>query len=470
MTPRALRSSTAFLCAALLGIAGGVAAAQPVPAPPAIEVPASMLTDVDDDPDGRGVVRTAMISLPADLFEDPPPQDDPPGVVRIPIGDNTFVELEETRRRVRDGKTLIVGRDRTQDHSSFMFVREGNSLLRGEIQRMDELITFTGPQATNGNVVFKMVIWRPSDLPDEHEPNEASVPTYDAGDPSGGRIQRYALMDTRPEPSDPVEIDLMVVYTPMAAAMASAATGEPIADTIDWFAWHAGMRIEDQTGIKLNLVHVQQVDYTEEANMAIDLQRLECPCDHMLDDVGDNHLNEVFAPWKAKQADVVSLWIHSADEAGYGNLMSNVNVGWAPRAAHVVAWDTAVANKSFDHELGHQFGARHDWSADWTNNQPYPFNHGYVNLDANQVTIMAYTSSCGSYLLCTRRGIWSDPDYAPVGSWGTASGAYAANNARTLETSAPTVSQFDTKHNLVGCCNKEGGFLFTEYRPGPCPP
>ena len=464
MTGATRRSSTASWCFALLGIVAGVAMAQEPGPARVIEIPASALTIVDNDPASSGIARTGNILLPADLFEDPPPQGEPPVVVVIPVGDGTVVELEETHRRVRDGRTIIFGRDRTQDHSSFYFIREDGQLRRGEIERVDQVITFTGPQSADDFVTFKMVIWQPSDIPEEREPNEAAAPSYDPGDE-----RAIELLPADPPPGL-IEINLMVVYTPMAASMVLADLGEDITDTIDFVVWLAGLRMEDQAGVKLNLVHVQEVNYVEAASIDIDLDRLECPCDHKKRGIGNNHLNDVFVPWKSKQVDVVSMWIHSATgESGFGNIMSNVTTDWAPRAAHVVSWDGAVARKSFDHELGHQFGARHDRKVDTKNNLPYAFNHGYVNLNTNLVTIMAYTSSCPPFVTCTRRGIWSDPDYAPVGSWGVALGPSAADNARTLESSATTVSLFNTKHNLVGCCIKYGNFFHRKYRPGPCP-
>lgn len=444
--------------------------------PPRMEVPPSALTElteVDNDPDRRGVVRTATIRLPADLFKEPPPPDGPRTVIRIPTGEDSFVELVETRRVVRGELTVIYGRDITQEHARFMFVRDGESIQRGEIERDDELITLSGARTVNTDVDFRMVVWRPSAFPDERAPNEAIAPSRqdESNGPAQDQAPEAGQVEASEDSDDLIEIDVLVIYTATAAAEADAEMDQAIEVTITNIVFDASGRMEYQAGVKLNLVGVEQVSYVEAGDMAVDLERLECPCDHKKKGVGNNHLNEVFDLWKSSGADVVSLWIRDGPETGFGNVMGTVGTDWAPRAVHVVTWDAAVTKRSFDHELGHQFGARHNWEKDNTLMKPYLYNHGYLNLSANQVTIMAYPTMCLYYgTSCTRAGIWSDPDYPLGGPWGVAYPALLpADNAQTLESSAPTVAAFNTRHDLVGCCIKEGGFFSRTYRPGQCP-
>ncbi len=449
------------------------------PARSIVELPATVIGDLADADSSapRGVVRTATIRLPSDLFELPPPGDDPPPIVRIPTGEDSFVELVEERRITRDGQTYIFGHDLTQEHATFMLTREHGSISRGEIERDDELITLTGPELANLRVKFRLVVWKPSAFFQEEAPNEARTPTRgDVSDEAGDIGDDLDIeTDQADEPDEtlaPVEIDIMVVYTPEAAAKAPLTTLEDIQTTIGALVRNASLRMEFQANVKLNLVHVEEVDYVETGSMATDLDRLECPCDHKKKGVGDNHLNEVFDAWKSSDADIVSLWIHSDTQTGFGNILGDVDVDWAPRAVHVVAWSAAVGRYSFDHELGHQLGARHNWEEDNTSGKPYVFNHGYVNLGPDKVTIMAYESTCSIYATsCTRRSIWSDPNYPLAGGpWGVAlPSALPAYNALTLQSSAPTVSLFNTRHDLVGCCLKEGSIFSRTYRPGQCP-
>jgi hypothetical protein len=54
--------------------------------------------------------------------------------------------------------------------------------------------------------------------------------------------------------------------------------------------------------------------------------------------------------------------------------------------------------------------------------------------------------------------------------WGIASGADAADNARTLRESKDTMSQlFEQGEEWIGCCVKSGGIFHTKYHPGKCP-
>jgi hypothetical protein len=147
-----------------------------------------------------------------------------------------------------------------------------------------------------------------------------------------------------------------------------------------------------------------------------------------------------------------------------------VTPNFAPLAANVVDWYAASMGLSFDHEIGHNFGARHDRTQDPTDGLPYSHNHGFVNLAQQRVTIMAYPSTCNSLgFPCPRSPVWSDPTELPVNTWGVASGPFAADNARALELSAPTVAAFEQQHNLVGCCVNTGTFWNKDWRPGPCP-
>lgn len=59
----------------------------------------------------------------------------------------------------------------------------------------------------------------------------------------------------------------------------------------------------------------------------------------------------------------------------------------------VVRWDCASALLSSPHEVGHLQGARHDPYND-SNNTPYAYGHGYVNVANRWRTIMAYNDEC----------------------------------------------------------------------------
>ncbi|MGW8368313.1 MAG: hypothetical protein ACWGPN_06490, partial [Gammaproteobacteria bacterium] len=274
-----------------------------IPAINVVEVPASALagtTATTGGEAGRGVVMTDTILLPGDLFKDAPPQDGPRTIVRIWISEDSFVDLDEERRITRDGRTAIYGQVLMHDNSTFTFTRSGGSLRSGEIQLDGELITFTGPREVDGDIEFRLVVWRPGAFPEEASPNEARSPSrgVDPGRSDESQGPEVGQSDETEVPIEfetletPIEIEVLVVYTSAAAVQAGLVVGD-IELAIDDIVWSASQRMQDQAGVKLN-VTIEAVDYVETGDMAVDLERLECPCDHRKKGVGDNHLNEVF--------------------------------------------------------------------------------------------------------------------------------------------------------------------------------
>lgn len=478
------------IVAAVLAALCGVAAAQPLEEVVPIADDGLVLDDeVSPELQDRGVLRIGVIPLPADIFREPRPGSEP---VSIPIDHGRSVNLVEEKRRVtRTGRTIVVGADPAEPNSRFMMLLEENSLIRGEIRLREEVINLTSPRATNGQLIFRLSVVNPQSIRDEREPITPALPAPGTG---GGGVSAHADELASPhsaaagEPPDevdppeppalpvptsanPVVVEVMVVYTPQAAN--EALTNPPfmaIEDMIDQAVEFANYALDDQAGVILNLAWAQPVPYTETGDMREDLKRLACPCDHKIAEVGSNNLNQVFGPWKTHGADIVSLWIHSPnpDDTGIGYVMDPVGSQFAPYAVNVVDWRAAFIGYSFDHEVGHNFGALHDRAQE--NDVSYDYNYGFINMVLRQATIMAYKSTCESFgFECIRVSNWSDPTLPPPGIWGLASGMLAAHSARTLIENSPTVASFDSKHNLVGCCVNAGNFWFRKWRPGPCP-
>lgn len=109
------------------------------------------------------------------------------------------------------------------------------------------------------------------------------------------------------------------------------------------------------------------------------------------------------------------------------------------------------------HELGHSMGARHDWGDDGTNNAPYTYNHGYLSIQHDFRTIMAYSNPSCPGGECARIGYFSNPDVSYVGHpTGVPEGtAQAADNRKTLNNTANNTSLFRAPR--VGAINSCGG-------------
>lgn len=189
---------------------------------------------------------------------------------------------------------------------------------------------------------------------------------------------------------------------------------------------------------RLHLVDTIDLDYDENGAGAVTLRnRLRAPDDGEMDEIHDIR-NE-------RNADIVALLGDPDDWCGYAYIMTENDISFADWAFSVTRVGCAVGNRSFAHELGHNFSARHDWYVDDTDDSPFAYNHGYVDVGNGWRTVMSYNDECsddGSS--CARIGRWSNPDGTHNGD---ATGVAHAedeptDNRRALNTTAHTVSRF----------------------------
>ncbi|MBE9048796.1 hypothetical protein IQ255_31240 [Pleurocapsales cyanobacterium LEGE 10410] len=153
-------------------------------------------------------------------------------------------------------------------------------------------------------------------------------------------------------------IDVMVIFSEQAAIsnpnMEALAEGS-IQSSNDSFS-------NSNIDVNFNLIHYQQVSYSESGDISTDLSRLVGTNDGYMDDV--HWLRDVYG------ADVVIL-IVDFDPFLCGKatiIEATSNLAFA-----AVRDDCSIGNYTFAHEIGHLAGARHD------NDQassPYAFGHG----------------------------------------------------------------------------------------------
>lgn len=245
-------------------------------------------------------------------------------------------------------------------------------------------------------------------------------------------------------------IDVMVLYTGNAKAASADIEGEillVITETNDSYA---------NSGIyqRLRLVHSAEVSYIENGDFDTYLDDLTNPHDGRIDIAHD--LRDVYC------ADLVSLWVEKGDNyCGIGHIMKDVNTSFSSSGFSVVKRECATGNFSFAHELGHNMAARHDRYVDDTDNSPYSYNHGFVNVADRWRTIMAYNDKCdcsdevdpcpddsarstSGSPNCARLQYWSNPNKTYGGDrMGVSSTlSNAADNRKTLNSSAATVASF----------------------------
>lgn len=213
----------------------------------------------------------------------------------------------------------------------------------------------------------------------------------------------------------------MVVYTPAAAtayggaantvsSITTAVTNMNVANT------NSGVN----SNISFNLVHTEQVTYTESGTTSTDLSRLAATADGFMDNVHTLRTTH--------SADLVSLIVASpTTTCGVGYLNTNPVNYTSAAGFNVVVYNCVVGNYSMAHELGHNMGLQHDWYVS-SSSLPCAYHHGYVNqavipsgtpTGARWRTILAYNDQCAAQVPtfnCTRLNYWSNPTITNTGN------------------------------------------------------
>jgi hypothetical protein len=187
---------------------------------------------------------------------------------------------------------------------------------------------------------------------------------------------------------------------PQSARWSSTATGGGgcLCDRLR-SASHRRKPVYANSGVTLRLVHYAQVSYNDSGDFPTDLNRLTSSSDGYMDNV--HSLRNTYG------ADMVSLFVENMQYCGYGWIGPA-----ASSAFSVISRGCASSNYSFPHELGHNFGTRHDTYVD-SSTSPYAYGHGWVNTTQGWRDVMAYNNACAAVgKNCTRIAYLSNPtDY-----------------------------------------------------------
>ena len=234
-------------------------------------------------------------------------------------------------------------------------------------------------------------------------------------------------------------IDILILYTPRAAARQDMTL--LAAESMDQLNRAAAMGPGDRFGVTFRLVGLEQVRYREGADLSVDLDNLS--------GVDPNILQPVTALRDRYAADLVHLVVEGQGDDG------SCGIGWLvqpPDAATTAATGfsvsdhrCSVANMSFAHEIGHNLGMNHDRHV-VRNADPNAINFGYVSVENQRRTLMAYGNACYEQGVdCPRVLTFSTPDKAVAGdrSWGVAlDSANPAYNREILCRNAPEVAAY----------------------------
>jgi hypothetical protein len=207
-------------------------------------------------------------------------------------------------------------------------------------------------------------------------------------------------------------IDVMVLYTALAAANAGGSAG--ITNLINLGVSETNTSYAN-SGVaqRIRLVYSAQVPYAEVSGFSTNLTNLRN---------GNGALSGVAALRETHHADLVTMLVHptAPDACGIAFLMTSVTSAFASSAFSVSDTTCVSPNYSFAHELGHNMGARHDWFVD-TGTTPFTYAHGHVNAASTQRwrTIMAYPDQCTVQgFNCTRLLFWANPQTKYLGFCG----------------------------------------------------
>ena len=302
----------------------------------------------------------------------------PPATLTLNLFDDTVVSavVERTAPTLSGGYSLS-GRLTSSAFDTVTVVVNG-AVVAGTVRTSGEIYWIR----TVGDDLYVVAQVDLSMLPPEADPL-----------PPPGRFGSVAP-DIAGEPrraaADDSEIDMLIVYTPKARTAAGgpaemeALIDLVVAETNQAFA-------DSDVSARIRLVHREAVNYTENGDLRLDLQRITDP--------DDGHMDEVHALRDTYGADLVHLISTGRTLAGIASVMVEVSQDFAPYAFGVTNQRSAA---TFTHELGHNLGLRHDRHDD-PGNTPYPYSHGYVNQRAFEpgaepssrwYTIMALGGQC----------------------------------------------------------------------------
>jgi peptidyl-Asp metalloendopeptidase len=262
-----------------------------------------------------------------------------------------------------------------------------------------------------GNGQHAIIKFDASRLPPEHPPSITERERRGDAATFSGQPQAAT--------SAPVTIDVLVAYTPSAAAQIG-----DIASLVQLAVEEANQSyINSHINQQLRLVYSYQVTYSEVGKSF----------DKIVDDLAgksDGSMDEIHQLRDRYGADLVALIINQTDYCGLADAILAVE----STAFAAIHYNCATGYYSFAHELGHLMGARHDPAHD-PSTTPFPHGHGFQNGTAWR-TIMAY--DCAAF--CNRLQYWSNPNVSYQGSpMGTVP---THDNARVLNATSSTIAGF----------------------------
>lgn len=361
----------------------------------------------------------------------------------VPLTDSRL--FHAVRHQSRDNPKG--GRSITGDFAglpgSFFALTEQAGQVTGFLQTASELWEVK-PVSTGEVLIYRV---DPAQIPPEAAPLQAAeengtTPSPEPAAPTARDVLTTSQVSSTSTVSAaldlPYQHDLLVVYTPRAAANAGGQASIEGAISNAVAAANAGYS-QSGIAISLNLVGMAETPYAETGDFYTSLARLS--------GTQDGYMDEIHALRDQLKADIVILASEDSSYCGLAYMMGAPSTSFAPSAFGVVR-PLCFSNHSLAHEIGHIQGNDHDRLNGIGGS--YPWSFGYRTCDSIAPTngqsfrsIMSY--SCGSV---PRINYFSNPlvllNGAPMGVDYETDPANAADNARSMNATAASVAGFRT--------------------------
>lgn len=217
----------------------------------------------------------------------------------------------------------------------------------------------------------------------------------------------------------PAVIRVLVNYTPAFRTAVGGTDALARAKIDSYLAQSNQAYNQSKINLRVQLAHAAAISFTETNSTTTDLQNYRA--------------NSIVQSQRQTYLADLSILIRSPqtlDSCGQA-----MNIRPLPTDAYAVAARTcADGNFTFQHEMAHLYGARHDRAND-PSLTPYAWGHGFVWPDVSKRTVMAYPTGAS-----VRVNYFSNPevvvDGVAVGTW-----AYE-NNARVHNDEANSVRNY----------------------------
>lgn len=272
-------------------------------------------------------------------------------------------------------------------------------------------------------------------------------------------------------------IDVMVLYTADAVAEVgdvdamNTKIAAAITETNEGYA---------ASGIaqRMNLVHSQQVTYTQTGNMEVDLYNLANRTHSGHPTYPINPIASISTLRNTHKADLVSLIVTDAGYAGcgLGFVGPSTMTGFQITAQHCMG---LPGKYSFAHEFGHNQGALHNReNASTASTGDGKYQYGYRNNAKSWRTILAYNDSTNCAELpsppytsgqhhCFRKNFWSNPNKTfngdSTGILSTASNG--ADNSKWMNDKAYVVTNNSYNNTSYNLPNNQWHQISVPYAP-----